>query len=173
MHGQATATASQRLHLQGFAAVSYVRPDYGAARKNAGGMVGIDADLIHFGPVETDLDIRVTGSGGRVSNQYTYGGGPRFILSHGPVRPYADVLLSYGTIVLANPVVPSYTKDHTFVLSYGGGADILLNEAWAVKADIQSQRWVLDDRAPAIHPLAISVGLRYQLRFHNRHDAGY
>jgi hypothetical protein len=164
-------TASKGVELNVFGMGSYVRPEYGGALRNGGGAVGVDADIRpFFGLFKPGLEIRVTGSGGRVSNQYTYGGGGRVIIGDWHVRPYANFLVNYGQIKFnANPD-PTYQQDHAMVLSYGGGAEIPLSRSWAAKVDVQSERWRLTYRAPPFYPLAVSAGVRYQLHFRTSHS---
>ncbi len=165
------ATAEQGIRLQVFGLASYVRPDLGGALKNAGGAIGADANLKAFGfhNLQPGIEIRYAASGGRVSNQYVFSGGPRILYDFGRFEPYADLLVGKGNAVFNHPDPVTFTHDDSIVFTYGGGLDYSFTRAWAVRGDIQRQRWRFDEGAPAFHPLAISAGLRYQFHFHNQY----
>jgi len=168
--GQAAAPAGvEAMRLQAFAMLSYVRPDFGGALKNAGGTVGADLNIGSFGRFEPSLELRAVGSGGRVSNQYAYSGGPRIEARYGPFRPYVDFLVGYGIIKFNRPVDPNYKQDNSIVTTFGGGVDYALGRSWALRADLQRQSWQYDEAVPAFHPLQISGGLRYRFHFRNKH----
>jgi hypothetical protein len=167
--GQAAAPAGvEAMRLQAFAMLSYVRPDFGGAKKNAGGTVGADLNIGSFGRFEPSLEVRAVGSGGRVSNQYAYSGGPRVEARYGPFRPYADFLIGYGIIKFNKPKPLTYTQDNSIVMTFGGGVDYALGRSWALRADIQRQSWQIDKAVPAFHPIQISGGLRYRFHFRNK-----
>lgn len=167
-HTQAQPTAKQKIRLQAFGLLSYVRPDYGGAHKNAGGTVGADANIGNFGRIEPSLEFRVLGSGGRVSNQYSYTVGPRAELDFGNFHPYVMFLFGYGAIKYNNPEIINgvpYKQDNSLVKAYGGGLDYMLNPRWAIRADAQVQSWQVDSAAPKFHPMAFSLGIRYRFHF--------
>jgi hypothetical protein len=166
---QANPTVSQALRLQGFGVFSYGQPrfDYGlGAGTNYGFSVGADLDVNLHTWFMPGLEIRGTRSTGDVQNQFTYGGGPRIIFPLRRIQPYADFLISGGKIEFNQPYDPLYQANRSTVYSYGGGTDLVLTRGWAVKLDVQSQRWRLTHEAAPFHPLAVSVGVRYEV--HNR-----
>lgn len=167
-HAQAKPTAAQKVRLQAFGLLSYVRPDYGGALKNAGGTVGADANIGNFGRLEPSLEFRVLGSGGRVSNQYSYTIGPRAELDFNRFHPYGMFLIGFGSIKYNNPEIINgvpYKQDNSIVKAYGGGLDYLLNERWAIRADVQRQSWQVESSSPKFHPTAFSLGIRYRFHF--------
>ncbi|MBS1813681.1 MAG: outer membrane beta-barrel protein [Acidobacteria bacterium] len=173
---QANATARQKIRLQAFGMLSYVRPDYGGALRNAGGTIGADANIGAFGRLEPGLEFRVLGSGGRVSNQYTYTVGPRVELDYGRFHPYATFQIGMGTIKYNNPEIINgvpYAKDNSIVMGYGGGLDYQLTPRWAVRADAIVQSWRVDPQSPKFHPMAFSLGVRYRFHFRGKHGPGF
>lgn len=174
-YSQAEATATQKFRIDAFGMLSYVRPDFGGALKNAGGTVGADVSMPGFGRWEPGLEFRALGSGGRVSNQYLYSGGPRLTGTYGRFMPYADLLIGYGTIKYNRPDVFNgvpYTQDNSLVYAYGGGLDYVVARHWALRADVLAQRWKVGQNDAAFHPLAMSVGVRYRFHFHSKTSPG-
>lgn len=170
---QQSSTASKRLHLQAFGMLSYVRPDFGGALKNAGGAVGVDADvsLPRLSRLDAGLEFRAIGSGGRVSNQYAESFGPRLVYNIGAFHPYGDFLIGAGQIhydLLPIPADPKYNGDNSLVYTYGGGVDWSIARYWAIRADAQQQRWNVGTIFPTFHPDQFSLGIRYELHFRNR-----
>jgi hypothetical protein len=165
VRGQATTyTAMQRLRLQGFGTFSYVKPSFGGdPGPNYGWALGGDLDVNTRAFIQPGFELRATRNSGDFVNEYTYGGGPRVVFPLPHVQPYADFLFSIGKIEFNRPADPHYQSDQSMVLNYGGGADFLLTRTWAVKFDVQSQRWRLNHNNPAFHPLLVSVGVRYEL----------
>ncbi len=155
-------TASQALRLQGFGTFTYVRPAYGPPSTNYGLSLGTDLDFNTHTWVKPGFEIRGTRSSGDQANEYTYGGGPRLILPLPHIQPYGDFLLSGGKIDFNHPANPFYQEDRSAVYSYGGGADFLLTRSWALKVDVQSERWKLSHLNPPFHPLVVGVGFRYE-----------
>lgn len=99
----------------------------------------------------------------------TYSIGPRVLYNLGRIQPYGDLLIGRGSINYNQPPDPNFTHDTTYPVTYGGGVDIALDRAWAIRADVQRSRWNLDSRAPTNNPYSISVGARYQFHFRNHY----
>ena len=169
-HAQAAPTAEQALRIKVYGMVSYVRPDFDGAKKNIGGTIGGDLDGLHLLPhTDVGLDVRYVGSGGRVSNQYVFSGGPRVTYNLFRVRPYADFLLGHGIVRFNQAPSSLYTQDDSAVYSLGGGVDWMLSRSWGLRADIQRQRWKISQDLPSFHPLQVSIGATYQFHFRNTH----
>ena len=170
--GQAESTSWQKMRLQTFGMLSYVNPDYGGAKKNAGGTVGAEMNFGQFfHRVEPSLELRAVGSGGRVSNQYVYSAGPRVELDYGKLHPYALVTVGYGKIKFATPTIfPSgpYAFDTSTVITYGGGVDYVLNPTWALRAEVTRQNWQVGQNTPPFYPTSVSLGVRYRFHFHDK-----
>lgn len=169
-HSQrADETARQRIRLKAYGMFSYVRPDYGGDTKNTGGTIGGDIDGFRLLPrTELGLDTRFTYTTGTVSNQRYFGGGPRLSLDLGSFKPYGDFLLGQGTSFLNHSSDPSYTRDVSAVIAYGGGFDYKLTQSWSVRADVQRQRWRFSVTQPYFYPTVVSAGASYQFHFHGR-----
>jgi hypothetical protein len=166
--GQASYyTASHPLRLQAFGTFSYDRPDYQDSSNgpgtNYGVSLGSDIDVAAHIWVIPGLELRATRAVGPVSTQNTFGGGPRVVFPLGRVQPYADFMLSGGSINFHQRTDPSYQSDTSTVYSYGGGADLLLTPGWAFKVDVQTQRWRLSHNVEPFMPLLMSVGVRYEV----------
>ena len=165
---QAGETAVQQIRLQAFAMPTYVRPAFGGAVSNVGATVGADADFTtRFKRVQASAEFRAAGSGGGAVNEYVYSAGPRAVVDFKRFQPYADLLIGYGSIHFNQPV-NNYTHDNSAVYTYGGGVDVMLGRAWAVRADLQRQHWRISDASPAFYPSQFSLGLRYQFHFRNQ-----
>jgi hypothetical protein len=169
-HGQsAEETAGQRIRIKAFGMFSYVHPDHLAPSKNKGVTVGLDIDGFHLLPhTELGADLRYAATTGPVENHYYYAGGPRLSLNVGRFKPYADFLFGHGEAVFRNPSDPNYRSDVSPALTYGGGLDYQLTRSWAIRADVQQERWRFSIRQPIFYPLSASVGVSYQFHFHSR-----
>ncbi len=169
VQAQSRATAEQGVRVQTYVLATYARPDFGGARRNGGGTLGFNLNVGRvLGRLDPSLDLRALGTGGRVSNQYFYGAGPRVVASFDRLQPFAEFLIGDGIIHFPAPADPSYTHDHCFAKAYGGGADFRVTRGFAVRGEFLRQNWQLSHRAAPFHPEAISVGLRYQFRFRGR-----
>ncbi len=166
--GQATGTAYQGVRLFAYGMGSYVRPDFGGALKNGGATVGGTANVFTFHPVELGMDLRAVGSGGRVSKEYFFGGGPRVQIDLGRLQPFAQFHVGYGRLTFQQVTTPGYTHDQSLVKAYGGGLDYKLSRAWAVRGEVERQSWNFSGYVYSFYPLAVSAGVRYQFHFRNR-----
>ena len=165
----AEETARQRIRLKAFGLFTYVDPDHLATSHNEGVTVGVDIDGFHLLPhTELGADLRYAATSGPVENQYYYAGGPRLSLNIGRFKPYGDFLFGHGEAVFKNPSDPTYTHDVTPALTYGGGVDYQLTRSWAIRADVQSERWRFSIHQPVFHPLSASIGATYTFHFHSR-----
>jgi hypothetical protein len=169
-------TATQRLQLSGFGAVSGVFTGLGGG-KNFSVTAGGDLGLPPFHGVRPTIELRGTypTDRGLVDNQRSVLGGLRvdFLLGH-RWRPYGDFLFGRGEMDYTpygytyNNFV--YDLTTTNVYSPGGGFDYDLTEHWGVKVDGQFQRW---GAAPTtrgyVWAKVGTVGVVYRFDF-NRHD---
>lgn len=168
---QSDPTATQKFRIDAFGMLSYVRPDYGGALKNAGATVGGDISMPGIGRWQPGIELRALGSGGRVSNQTAYLFGPRIAATYGNLQPYVNFEIGYGSIKFNDPLVFNgvpYVKDNSLVYAYGGGADYSLSTHWALRGDVLAQRWKTGASEGPFHPLAISAGVRYHFHFHSK-----
>ena len=165
----AEETARQLIRLRAYGMFSYVNPDFDGDTKNAGGTVGADIDGFRLlRRTELGMDARYTFSRGTASNQYYFGGGPRLTIDLGAFKPYGDFLFGHGKDTFNHPVDPTYTQDVTGAIAYGGGLDYQISRSFAIRADVQRQRWRFSIHQPYFYPVAASVGVVYQLHFRSR-----
>lgn len=169
-HGQhADETARQRIRLRAYGMYSYVNPDSRGDTKAQGATIGGDIDGFRLLPhTELGMDARYTFSSATASNQFYFGGGPRLSLELGRFKPYGDFLFGHGSSNFKNSNDPTYTEDKTGAIAYGGGFDYQLTRTWAIRADVQRQRWRFSQNTPYFYPTAISVGASYQFHFRSR-----
>ncbi len=170
--GQSHATASKTSGLGIFAGGSYVKP--GLGRPAQGGFLfGLDYTSYlfpHFYLVPS-LEARgtispKTGSASDDVGENTFGGGIRVDHTYSRYTPYADFLISAGTIKYGAPAPNGHggltNSNNSFVLSYGGGVDIRIVHYLAAKVDVQGSRWNTNpDVSPTFHPAQIGFGVVY------------
>ena len=84
----------------------------------------------------------------------TYLVGPRIpIITFHRVTPYGKFLVGLGT--------GSFLSGDTFVLAYGGGADVRLTHRLTLRAiDFEYQQWRV---TPTLYPYGGSVGISYKI----------
>lgn len=63
---------------------------------------------------------------------YTYMGGPRLTFRHGPIQPYAQVLLGGATINTSTQGFAA-ANNNAFALAVGGGLDLKVHRHFAVR----------------------------------------
>ena len=173
-HGQhSQETARQRIRLRAYGLFSYVDPDFQGDKRNLGATFGGDIDALRLLPhTDLGLDVRYSFSSGNVLNQRFFGGGPRLSLDVGRFKPYVDFILGEGEGTFNMSTEPTYTHDKTGSPTYGGGFDYQLTRSWAIRADIQRERWRFTVKQPYFYPVAASVGASYQFHFHSRTGPG-
>ncbi|WP_188759636.1 hypothetical protein [Edaphobacter acidisoli] len=168
MDAQATAARSREAAVSAFGMFTHLTPDYGQSVKafTAGG------DYTRFyQALSPSLEVRFkTSSMGTVSER-TFGGGIRVERSFSYFRPYADFLISDGTINFAQKYYIGANGTGTngsVVYSYGGGLDYDFADQWAVRVDYQQESWNVN-KSPAVTlaPRALSFGVLYRFRFHH------
>ncbi len=164
LFAQSVATAHQTLRLQTYALASTVQPAFGVNQRNFGVTAGVDVGTFRISPrIDPSLDLRLLASHGNVSNQFFYGGGPRVMVDLGRYKPYGEFLIGDGIIHFPNTRDPNYTHDNSLVTAFGGGLDVSVHRDFAVRAEALTQSWKLGSTNQAFHPLAVSVGIRYQV----------
>lgn len=167
MNAQATAARSREAGVSAFAMFSRVWPDYDIP----GNGFTFGADYTRFFKwASPSLEARFKKADGRAVNERTFGGGIRVERSFSYFRPYADFLVSSGTITFAgkNYIGAQGTGSNgSIVYSMGGGLDYDFSEQWAFSADYQHESWNVN-KTPVVTltPTALSFGLRYRFRLH-------
>jgi len=169
LNAQATATRSREADASTFVAYSRVTMDYGAP----GDGVTVGANYTRYLPfVSPSLEIRFKTASGITVGERTFGGGLRLEHQWSYFHPYADFMVSKGTITFAdkNDIGSNGTGSNgSIVYSYGGGVDYDFADQWAARVDFQGERWNLNETpALTLAPRALSIGILYRIRLHRR-----
>ena len=166
-HAQAQATGTKKLGLDVFGAVTGGNPKYGVTTKELGYLVGGDITY-HFRLVDVSFEARYTSITGFSADESTYGGGFKFERAFNRFHPYVDLLIASGNIKFDHPEIygnPNYTHDNSTVYDFGGGLDYDLVRNFAIKVDVQGQRWRIGVEQPAFEPYNGSIGILYRIPF--------
>ena len=169
---QAIPVAQRTSELKAFGLYTYSNPDFGGHNSGAGTVFGADYMRRFNWLLTPGLEFRVRISPGPTVSQKTFGGGIR--VEH-PIRqfhPYADFLISHGSMSFSdpffNPVGPYDKTDTSLVLTYGGGVDVSVFRQWGVRGDFQSERWTNFGNNLTLAPWSLSVGAVYHFQFGSR-----
>ncbi len=169
---QATAARSREAELTGFVMYSRVTPDYGPQGNN-GVSVGA-AYTKYLKWLSVGVEARFKDAPGTTVGERTFGGGVRVEHQWKYFHPYADFLISSGTISFANKddIGSNGTGSNgSVVYSYGGGLDYDFAEQWAVRADYQGESWNLNETPNiTLAPRIFSIGVLYRVRFRRDKD---
>lgn len=167
MMAQATAARSREAGVSGFVAYTRLNPDYGASVNG----ITVGADYTRFYKyLSPAIELRFKTSGTQAVAERTFGGGVRVEHQISYFHPYADFLVSQGTVTFAQKYYIGSNGTGTngsIVYSFGGGVDYDFADQWAARVDYQSESWNLNE-SPAITlaPRALSIGVVYRIRLH-------
>ena len=164
---QAQATAVRTIGLSVFGAVTALNPKYGISRRELGYTAGGDITY-HLRLLDVSFEARYTAATGFSADETTFGGGFKFERAFGRFHPYLDFLVESGKIKFDHPEIygsPTYTHDNSLVYDLGGGLDYDLTRSFALKVEVQGQRWRLGAERPAFNPYNGSVGVVYRIPF--------
>jgi len=172
LKAQATPAAARKGEISVFGGYAKVWPDYGPFT-NHGATFGVD--YIHythwFVNPSVEFRVKVTSGGGTV-DENTWGGGARFEREIKYFHPYADFLISKGTIHynFQNPTNPHptgtpYTSDNSIVYSPGLGVDFDVTYHLAARVDYQWEFWNLGNNQ-TLTPKALTIGVLFRIPFH-------
>lgn len=174
LSAQAIRSASRPIGLSVFAGGSGVYTGFG---RNASFTAGFDINFHPDSRLFYALEVRGTEpvKSGTIAEEKNFLAGPRVNFVHRRFRPYGDILIGRGEIDYfgAGLQVPGqllfYTKTHSTVLAGGGGLNYQLGEAFALKADIQAQRYATPVTTSGyVTAKSITLGLEYTFPFHGR-----
>ena len=178
MHAQATPTAAERLQLSTFAGASgvYTGLDNG---RNLSLTAGVDLALRPFFHVNPAVEVRgmYPVNNGKVDNERNILGGLRFGGTYRRLHPYVDILFGRGEIRYTPPV---YSRDYSLlyvqttsnIISPGAGAELDLTPHFALRGDVQLQRYATPVTASGhLYATPITGALTYRFNF-NRHAIG-
>ncbi len=170
---QGRAAATQELQLSAFGAATGTFTDVGNG-KNLAITAGVDLTYLPLRLIRPSIEVRGTYpvAKGNLDSQKSLLVGIKGEHVFGRIRPYADFLVGRGEVDYLWSGFNPYLSTTSTVYSFGGGVDYKMSHHFAVKADIQSQRWVavmpLTLDIGAIHPTAVSAGLVYHFDFNRR-----
>ncbi len=146
-YGQATPTATQALQLSVFGGITVT--DTGlASGKDLGLTGGVNLRVPPFRGLYPELEFRGTYGvdDDGIDRQKNALGGLKIAAHLGRLQPYGDFLIGRGEInygsgyqVPGKPIF--YTQSSSIVLSPGVGLDLNLSKQWALKMDLQVQRY--------------------------------
>jgi hypothetical protein len=173
IQAQAPPTAQKIGDLSAFVLYTRLTPDYGPTTNN-GVTLGLDYTRYTRWWVKPSIEVRGKIANGSTVDERSFGGGIRAVKPIRIFRPYADFLISAGSINFhqIDPyILPNgqpYTSDSTVTYSFGGGLDIDLSRNFSMRGDYQSERWHLD-KNPAtpldLTPSGWSLGMVYRIPF--------
>lgn len=167
VQAQATAARSREAGLSAFVAYTRLNPDYGPAVNG----VTVGGDYTRFFKyISPALEVRFKTSSTISVAERTFGGGVRMEHQFRYFHPYADFLVSSGTITFAkkNYIGSNGTGSNgSIVYSYGGGVDYDFADQWAARVDYQQESWNLNETPSlTLAPRALSIGVIYRIRLH-------
>ena len=166
LSAQATAARSRDADVSGFVAYTRLSPDYGG--QDNGVTLGGDYTR-YFRFISPALEIRFKTAWGQTVGERTFGGGLRVEHQFGYFHPYADLLVSTGTINFAQENyigANGIGTNNSVVYSYGGGLDYDFADQWAARVDFQGEHWNLEETPNiTLAPRAFSIGVLYRVRF--------
>ena len=178
LHAQAVSTASERLQLSAFAGASGVYTGINSGR-NLSITAGADLSLRRYFHVNPALEVRGTYpvDNGNVDGQRNALGGLRFTGDFARLHPYVDILFGRGEIKYSPALLSPdrtflYTQSSSSVLSPGAGLEYDLSPHFALRADVQLQRYATPVLASGhLYSKPITGALTYRFDF-NRHAIG-
>lgn len=171
LNAQAIPTRSREADASAFVAYTRLTTDYGYPDNG----VTIGANYTrYFRFISPALEVRFKTASGRTVGERTFGGGLRLEHQWSYFHPYADLLVSKGTITFADKnAIGSFGtgSNGSIVYSYGGGVDYDFADQWSARVDYQSEHWNLGEPPNfTLTPRALSIGILYRIRLHRRLD---
>lgn len=173
---QAVYTATAKLQLSAFGGFTGAYTGVGLGR-NLSVTAGADATFHPFYSLYPSLEIRGTYpvASGSVGGEKNVLGGLRIARHLGGrltrVQPYGDILFGRGEIDF-NPPFPNFQQTLLYkstgsnVISPGVGANLLLSDHLAFKADFQFQRYASPvTESGSVYAKAFTLGAEYRFGF--------
>lgn len=176
VRGQSAPDAERPLTLSAFGAATGVETGLSSGR-NISLTGGVDLGVNRFRRFTPSIEVRGTYpfDKGSVDSLRSLLGGIRIARSYHAWDPYADVLygrtqLSYSAPGYLNPAGDFlYTKSPSNLLSIGGGVDRRITAHFAIKADVQWQRYSTPVHPGGVNAADYSLGVVYRFLF-GRHN---
>ena len=196
---QASYTATQDLSLSAFggATGNWTRIEGG---RNAGITAGVDLALPTYHRYRPVLEGRGTYpiADGAIDAQKEFLAGLRVERQFGRWHPYGDFMVGRGKINYQNDGLTygplTYISSVSAIYSFGGGVDADLTSHFAVRGDVQVQRWdtpfpaslttatatatgarpavivaAAGSLSPTVYPTMVTLGVVYRFNFNPRH----
>lgn len=171
-HGQAAATATERLHISVFAGGSGIDTGLNSGR-NVGFTLGADFSLRRYLGLNPSVEVRSTYpvDAGSVDGQRNVLAGIRLSAKLRRIHPYVDFLVGRGRIDYTPPLSDPqrtyvYVQSSSNVLSPGAGFDLDLGPSFALRADVQLQRYDSPvTTSGSLYAKPLTLGLVYRLSF--------
>ena len=164
---QANPVASKKADISVFGTYSRVTTDYGPETNN-GYTFGANYTRYMHWFVNPSLEFRAKIANGPTVDEKTFGGGIRAERQFKNFHPYADFLISAGTIDFQHPNIDVrgnlYKSDDSIVYSTGIGLDYDVTSRWAARADYQFEHWSLGTNQ-TLTPRVLSFGVVYRIPF--------
>jgi hypothetical protein len=156
VHAQAKPAAERVGTLQIGVGGTIVAPDYAPA-KDKGPTFYATYDLTSRLGIEGDLHFTGMIAPGQIGES-TYLIGPRYVVNHKRLSPYAKVLFGIGQLDLQFPG-SSHTKTSYFAYALGAGLDFKVIRSINVRVfDFEYQQWSYEH---GLNPLAATIGVAY------------
>ena len=171
--GNSTDVRPLQLYAFGGATGTYTGIEGG---KNLGVTAGIDLGIGGYHGFLPTLEVRGTYpfDSGTIAGERDFLGGLKVERQYRAFHPYVDVLFGRGQIYYdGNGVLnPTYTilyqRSNSNLLAFGGGVDLDISPSFAIKADVQLQRWnvpvTVSGKADAV---PITIGVLYRFGYRN------
>jgi hypothetical protein len=173
---QGIPVATQQMQLSAFSAVTPTSTGLGQGQ-NLTVTAGADIAFVALRRIRSMIEIRGTYpiAAGNVDKQKSFVSGPVIGYPVGRFRPYADFLIGKGAInYLGGGYIfgsQKYISSSSVIYSPGVGLDCSMTHHFALKADLQYQRW----RVPVavsghINSTFVSLGGTYMFDFNPHHN---
>lgn len=170
LDAQATPARVREAGLSTFVTYTRLSPDYDIA----GNGVTVGAAYTRFFKLfSPSVEARFKYGQGRAVNERTVGGGIRVERAISYFHPYADFLISSGTITFAQKYYIGSNgtgSNNSMVYSVGGGVDYDFADQWSARVDYQHESWNLGGTPSlTMTPHALSFGVLYRIRLHRKY----
>jgi hypothetical protein len=176
---QGIPVATQQMQLSAFSTITPTSTGLGQG-KNLTITAGADIAFVGLRRVRSVVEIRGSYpiAAGNVDKQKSFVAGPVIECTVGRFRPYADFLIGKGSInYLSGGYVfgsDKYISSSTVVYSPGVGLDYSTTHHFALKADLQYQRWDVPVASSGhINPTVVSLGGKYMFDFNSHHNRSW
>jgi hypothetical protein len=173
---QSIPVATHQTQLSTFSAVAPTSTGLGQGQ-NLTVTAGADIAFVGLRRIRSVIEIRGTCpiAAGNVDKQKSFVSGPIVEYSVGRFRPYADFLIGKGAInYLGGGYIfgsEKYMSSSSVIYSPRVGLDCSITHHFALKADLQYQRWQVPVAVSRnINSTLVSLGGKYMVDFNPHHN---